>query len=58
MSSEWGKVKSIAVYPNRNTIKVNETLNKNQVYALDRDFEFVKQYVLDHCPNAKVHLKK
>ena len=53
MYSEFSKVKIIKVYPRRNIIKLNETLEHNQVYAADVDFEFVKNYISDRCPNAK-----
>ena len=43
------------VVPRRwmNTIKVNETLFKNRVYVCDEDFDFVLQFLREHCPNAK-----
>lgn len=53
MYSDFSRVKKIKAYPKRNTIKVNETLNHNQVYASDRDFEFVKNFIIAHCPNLK-----
>ena len=53
MYSEFSKIKKIKVYPRRNLIKINETLEHNQVYAADVDFEFVKNYICEHCPGAK-----
>lgn len=52
--SEWRLVKSIAVHPRLNLIKVNAPLNKNQVYAEASDFAFVRQYILTHCAEAKL----
>lgn len=52
MVSEWSKVKSVIYYPKRNTIKLNSPFNKNQVYASDRDFEFVRHFVEKHCGKA------
>ena len=52
--SEWHLVKSIAVHPRLTLIKVNAPLNKNQVYAEDTDFAFVRQYILTHCAEAKL----
>lgn len=52
MVSEWRKVKSVIYYPKRNTIKLNSPFNKNQVYASDRDFEFVRHFVEKHCRKA------
>ena len=51
MYSQWDKVKSIEVFVKRGVIKVNSTLNYNQVYAEDEDFDFVKDYI-------KVHVSK
>ena len=34
-------------------IKVNQLLNKNRVYVLDEDFDFVYDYLCKHCPKAK-----
>ena len=53
MYSEFSRIKKIKIYPRRNLIKINETLEHNQVYAADVDFEFVKNYVCERCPNAK-----
>lgn len=54
MSSDWSKVRSIQCFPNRGVIKVNEPLNKNQVYVSKEDFEFVRDYIISHCVNAKI----
>lgn len=51
MHSQWDKVKSIEIFAKRGVIKVNSTLNYNQVYAEDEDFDFVKDYI-------KVHVSK
>ena len=53
MYSEFSRIKKIKIYPRRNLIKINETLEHNQVYAADVDFEFVKNYICERCPNAK-----
>ena len=54
MSSDWSKVRSVQCFPRRGVIKVNELLNKNQVYASKEDFEFVRDYIISHCVNAKI----
>ncbi len=54
LHSNFSKVKSIKAYPNRNLIKVSGTLIQNQVYVKDEDFDFVYQYIVSHCPNAKI----
>lgn len=52
--SEFKSVTSVKVRRRRHTIYVNQTLEKNQVYAGDEDFEFVLKYILDRCTKAKV----
>lgn len=52
--SEWRVVRSISCHPRTHVIKVNELLEKNQVYVGPEDFEFVKNYIISHCPNAKI----
>ena len=37
-----------------NTIKVNELLEKNQVYASKEDYEFVWDHIVSRCPNARI----
>ncbi|MDD7317711.1 MAG: hypothetical protein SOZ80_06705 [Prevotella sp.] len=51
MYSSWKSVRSIEIFRSRGVIKVNETFNKNQVYALPEDFEWVMQYVKSHVPS-------
>lgn len=46
--STWESVKSVNINKKLNIIKVNETLNKNQVYASDEDFDFVANFILEH----------
>lgn len=53
MYSDFRRVKKVKAYPRRHLIKVNNTLQHNQVYAADADFEFVKNYIISHCPNLK-----
>lgn len=35
------------------TIKVNQLLGRNQVYASDEDYDFVLDFIKSHCPNLK-----
>ena len=53
MYTEFSRVKKVKAYPQRNLIKVNETLSHNQVYCEKEDFEWVKNYIVTHCPNLK-----
>ncbi|MDO5321059.1 MAG: zinc ribbon domain-containing protein [Bacteroidia bacterium] len=48
MKSSWSSVKSIEIFRKHDVIKVNEKLNKNQVYALPEDFEFVENFIKSH----------
>ncbi len=50
MYSTFASVKTVESLPKRNTIKVNETLNHNQVYVSAADYDFVLRYILDHVP--------
>lgn len=42
------------LFTQQNLIRVNETLNRNQVYAEEEDFAFVANYIKAHCKNAKM----
>ena len=53
MYSEFDKVKKIKAYKRRELIKVNGLLEKNQVYVKKEDFDFVYQYIKEHCKNIK-----
>ena len=53
MYSDFCKVKKVKAYPHRHLIKVNGTLSHNQVYTAKEDFDFVKEYIIMHCPNIK-----
>lgn len=53
--TNFKKVSSVKFSPNRNTIYLNELLNKNQIYVSKEDFIFVKEFILKNCPkNIKV----
>lgn len=51
--SSFDHVRNVKAYRSRNLIKVNELLEKNQIYATDEDFDFVYDYIRSHCPNVK-----
>lgn len=53
MYSEFAKVRKVKAYPRRGLLKVNNVLNHNQVYAQPEDFEFVRGFIVSHCPNLK-----
>ena len=47
-------VATLKIRKGRNTIHVNQKLDRNQVYAEDADFDFVADFLKAHCPNAKI----
>lgn len=53
MYSQFDKVTSVRSKRLFHTIKVNEPLNHNQVYACKEDYDFVLDYIRSHCPNLK-----
>ncbi len=53
-NSSFDKVKKIVGKRGLHTIKVNESLEKNQIYAEGTDYDFVWNYITRRCPNAKV----
>ena len=53
-TTEFNNVRTVKVSKRRRTIKVNQLLSKNQVYADGADFDFVRNYIVTRCGNAKV----
>lgn len=51
--STFHYVKKVKPYRKWNTIKVNQPLSKNQVYADIEDFDWLYQYIVSHCPKVK-----
>ena len=51
--SDFSKVRKVKAYPRRSIIKVNSPFNHNQVYARPEDFDFVRGFIVSHCPNVK-----
>jgi len=52
--SSFEKVKKVKGSRMFHTIKVNELLEHNQVYAEEPDYDFVYNWIATHCPNAKI----
>ena len=52
-TSVLANVKSIKARRRLNLIKANQLLNKNRVFVPDEDFDFVYDFLCQHCPNAK-----
>ena len=53
-TSEFKSVRVVKVRRKRDTIHVNQLLDKNQVYAEKTDFDFVEKFIKEHCVNAKI----
>ncbi|MCR5672178.1 MAG: hypothetical protein K6F87_00505 [Lachnospiraceae bacterium] len=52
--SSFANVKKVIRKKSFNTIKVNETLEKNQIYAAKEDYDYVWDYIVCRCRNAKI----
>jgi len=53
LSCSYSSVRRIILSRRQNLIKVRERFYRNMVFVPDEDFDFVNQYLCDHCPNAK-----
>lgn len=54
MTSLFANVSQVVGLRSVHTIKVNQLLAKNQVYVYPEDYDFVLEFIVSHCPNAKV----
>ena len=52
-TSKFANVRRVKARRRLNLIKVNQLLNKNQVYVADEDFDFVYDFIKSRCTNAK-----
>ncbi len=52
-TSEFRLVRSVKARRRLNVIKVNQLLNRNQVYVPDEDFDFVYDWIKSRCTNVK-----
>lgn len=53
MTTELKHVRRVVPRRWMNTIKVNQLLDKNRVYVKKQDFDFVYQFLCEHCVNRK-----
>lgn len=53
-TSVFVNVAKVKARRQRHVIYVNQLLNRNQVYAEDPDYEFVRSYIAQRCVNAKI----
>lgn len=54
MTSEYKDVKKVVAAHRYGLIKVHNTLQQNHIYAYPEQYEFVWNYITQHCPNAKI----
>lgn len=52
-TSEFSKVRKVKPSRWLHVIKVNELIEKNQIYVTDEDFDFVYDFIKSRCVNAK-----
>lgn len=52
-TSEFDKVRRVHSRRWLHTIKVNQLLDRNQIYVNDEDYDFVYDFIKSHCPNLK-----
>ena len=53
-SSTFANVKKVISQKGLHCIRVNELLEKNQIYVADEDYEFVWEFITARCTNAKI----
>ena len=54
MISKYKDVKKVVAARKYGLIKVNNALQHNHIYATPKQYEFVWNYIVTHCPNAKI----
>ena len=52
--SRFSGVKKIKAVRNKDLIKVHGRFMRNQVYVAQEDFDFVYNYIVEHCPDARI----
>ncbi len=53
--TDFSSVRNIRIKRNLNTIYLNAKTNFNQIYAADDQFDAISEYIVRHCPKAKVN---
>ena len=54
LTSRLEKVRTVRGNRRKKLIKVNSLIKRNQVYVKDSDYDFVMDFLTEHCPAAKV----
>ena len=51
MTTSLGSVRRIIRWRRMNVIRLHERFSQNLIYVADEDFDFVYQFLSEHCPN-------
>ena len=54
MYTDFGSVRRVVFRPMWHLVKLNAPFNHNQIYVHPADYEYVRQYITEHCPSAKI----
>lgn len=54
MSSDFANVKKVTCITKKNTIKLDQPFDHNQIYTEQADWKFVRDYIVKRCVSAKV----
>lgn len=54
MFTGFASVTRVTVDEKHHTIRLRATISSTQVFAAPEDFDFVRDYILAHCPKAEV----
>ena len=53
--SPFVSIREIRTDPEKKLIRLQSLLISNQVYTEAEDYDFVLNYIVDHCPKARVN---
>ena len=53
MGTSYSSVRRLIACRRRHLIKVRERFSRNMVFVADEDFDFVYQFLCEHCPQAR-----
>lgn len=54
ITSEFALVKKVTRNARKNTIKLDQILEHNQIYVEKEDYDFVWNYITSRCKKAKI----
>lgn len=53
MATTYDSVRRLVPRRSMNLIKMNERFSRNRIYVPDEDFDFVYEFLCQHCPKAR-----